>query len=273
MSKFLTGDSAYNYREKIGDDTEKILNFIKNYVKNHPEIPIKILGHSIKEYKSAQHRVFILPVNLETDDRIIDDDSIARWKNAIMDSTSSPEDGPKKIVARVWNGSARWWNLHSHKFLNCFHATKTHSSFSISDLARAEVAAYRVAQQMLEYTKMPQRRKKKDSTAGKTLTVCGKSSESFRDTIIPDVLYFSHDNIPQSEYDQDNKVCWALFSFVGNSSIHFSENNTGINNRVKNFFYTEELTKRMVKGVPGMTIFGTFYQSHLLKPQDKIPKV
>ena len=173
--------------------------FITNYIENNflRQNSDVSSSYTASEIISAQQKVFILtPSNGK-----------ASKKN--------------KLVARIWNGSARWWNLNSLFFESFFsddqQGSQQKSHTEIISLARAEVTAYRLVKEMLQ----PQET---------------KAENDILKVVLPEVLYFSHD----FEDDKDTfKPCWGLFSYVGKGSIYFSQR--------ENIFYNDLFTKSMIK--------------------------
>ena len=215
------------------DDKTKCPTFIIHYLKaNHPEISLDNKS-KILQIKSAQQQVFLLPV-LYHETNTTSNNQKNKWKNAIYNSQnnrkwkkintnelpntkSSMEEHEHssmvcikgKIIARVWKGSARWWNLNNAfsedivddmkvdldkktnmnptKNESKTIAPQTHNEYKRSNqndkqlseilkLAKAEVAAYRLAKHIFN-----------DDRTKQDANDCP--------FIFPDVLYFSHDTV------------------------------------------------------------------------------
>jgi Phosphotransferase enzyme family len=136
------------------------LNSLPGYINNFLQRQHTSSNHhayEVCEVKSAQQKIWIVKFTQQFQ---------SDWFDEI-------KAGGNQVVVRQWKGSARWWNLNINQ--------SSHES-----IARAEVAAYRIA-----YKALP------------TLW-------------IPKVLHFD------SYSDQDSSIYpWAIFSYVGKNAAHF----------------------------------------------------
>lgn len=186
--------------------------FVREYFKkNH--VNIDLVVEEIEEIKSAQQRVLFVPLRHRHHTKSLnlrnrDDPSLSIEENM----NTSMDSSRRKVVVRVWNGAARWWNLNTGCNNNNLHAERVDNNIDYGgegtlELARAEVEAYRISRNVFQDS---------SSVEGRMVV------ESKSDIIIPEVLYFSHD-----DYDDDSTKSsgpyWALFSYVGKDSIYFPQ--------------------------------------------------
>jgi hypothetical protein len=91
----------------------------------------------VNEAKSAQQTVLIVTIATSSTTVTIHDDlEHDAWRLAL-------DRGMNKLVVRLWNGSARWWNLHQN------------SESGLDGIARAEIAGYRLARLALSHKRQP----------------------------------------------------------------------------------------------------------------------
>ena len=158
---------------------------------------------SSDEVKSAQQQVFILTLcfDSETDHGSQRGEEIAPIAK-----------GNNKIVARVWKGSARWWNLNTND------ASGTRGG--VVDIARSEIAGYRMAR----------------AATSASNAASGTVSPEVDGVIIPEVIYFSCDyrrdkanNVVEAvEHRQkEEENPWAILSYVGEDSCYFQGDGNG----------------------------------------------
>ncbi|CAB9503673.1 expressed unknown protein [Seminavis robusta] len=121
------------------------------------------------ELKSAQQRVWIVDQVQKPSSKM----GSGEWERAL-------HVGRNKLVLRLWKASSCWWNLN-----RC-------NQNQVAELARSEVAGYRIAHRALSIH-------------------------------IPFVLYFSHDNNANDKSEKDEHP-WAILSYVGPDSLLFHEN-------------------------------------------------
>lgn len=218
----------------------KCPKFVVEFLKHHYN-PHIIVTH-IDEKKSAQQCVLILSTSLHRKD----EDNFIEVNPDIGESELTPNldnipsqfrdrlknalaRGNDKIVLRIWKGSARWWNL------NCPSSSGYIKSFfddSVIDIARAEIAGYRLARAAFHNIDNPA-------------------------IVIPEVLYFSSDNFCRANTMETGKFCtssfmscWAIFSYVGCGSVYFSSENINqgeSNPNSANIIYDSSFASRMIK--------------------------
>jgi hypothetical protein len=171
---------------------------------------------SVDEVKSAQQRVFILSLHFEAD-RSRDRKEAASpsvCSNASCDRIQRAlSKGNGKIVARIWKGSARWWNLNTND--------ASGARRGVGNIARSEIAGYRMARAAI--------------SASHASLACTTSSENDM-VIIPDVIYFSCDyrgdkanNVETVEHrheEEEEEDPWAILSYVGDESLYFQRNDS-----------------------------------------------
>jgi hypothetical protein len=144
---------------------------------------------SIVAVPSAQQYVWILHVQPNTDEQEDSRTNAESISNGWRDMCHSAlQMGTSQVVVRVWRGSARWWNLNSSK----------DEPASLLELARSEVAGYRMAHDILTINTI------------RPITMLHQ----------PQVLYFSHDN-PHDDVSHPYLTPWAIFSYVGATSQHY----------------------------------------------------
>ncbi len=108
-------------------------------------------------------------------------------------------EGERKLVLRIWKGSARWWNLNSNKAESC------------SVLAKAEVAGYRLARHAFEMYH--------------TQIQCTSTTSDYPLIHIPKVVhrhYETEQDDPPSDFLRDKDHCrnpWAVFSYAKVSDL------------------------------------------------------
>jgi hypothetical protein len=134
----------------VVDFPDHVLTFLQE---RHPPGEV-----AVEEAKSAQQKVWILTL-------VHHHPVQQQWSQSLL-------TGRNRLVVRQWRGSARWWNLNNS------------NEASPEDVARAEVAAYRLSYKALPHLAMPQ------------------------------LLHFDATN---HEYP------WAIFSYVGEHSTHFDD--------------------------------------------------
>jgi len=157
------------------------------------------------------------------------------------------KDGNDRIVLRIWNGGASWWNLNSNCYQTC------------TKIAKSEVAGYRVARRaLLMYTQHCMK-------VGHFKTEQQIESTSWNPTqvIIPDLLYFSLDNVNERKDIEKTKTPslvssfpFAIFSYVGNgsktigigaSNIDQENENDNANKSNQKWVFCDSLVRNMVK--------------------------
>ena len=178
---------------------------------------------SADEVKSAQQQVFILTLCFE--ESKTDHCSQQRGEETVPPSNENTRQisariqtaiskGNNKIVARVWKGSARWWNLNTNDASGTMRGK--------IDIARSEVAGYRIARAAM-------------STPHASANAGIVSSENDK-VIIPEVIYFSCDyrgdkansvveTVEHRQREEENP--WAILSYVGEDSCYFQGNTDG----------------------------------------------
>ena len=158
----------------------------------------------VSELQSAQQCVLILDIDPNSDEKK------SRMKSTINQAL---ENGQNRLVVRIWKGSARWWNLNSN--VNDSSGKTPFPTPSPVQLAKSEVAGYRIAHRALRVYNDYERSNEFDSQSWRKTNV-----------VIPQVLFFSHDNEPVGKECNISSVSypWAIFSFVGKASIFFPTN-------------------------------------------------
>jgi len=165
---------------------------------------------SIVAVPSAQQYVWILQIiqpnidGQEGTSRANNVESSNGWRDV---SHSALEMGTSQVVIRMWRGSARWWNLNSSK----------DEPVSLLELARAEVAGYRMAHDILTIDSSPMMLHQ------------------------PQVLYFSHDT--NHEVSHPYLAPWAMFSYVGATSQHYTPSKNGTHWRCDNGTFAATMIK------------------------------
>ena len=143
---------------------------------------------SVEEVKSAQQLVYVLTVDCDKCEPAGKNakGSVLRSENSDM-MIRALKIGRNRIVVRIWKASARWWNFN----------TNDARSDCILQMARAEIAGYRLARAALTSS----------------------------DIITPEVIHFSDDYSKQNTSAKEKGVSlpWALFTYIGEKSMHFGE--------------------------------------------------
>jgi len=160
----------------------------------------------VQELQSAQHQVLLLQFshlsknnnngNNSPTVALCDDDDDDAWNQALM-------NGSGRLIVRIWEGSSRWWNLHNQE-----EATATVTELSLQELARSEVAGYRIARRAFQQT-------------------CDYS-DAIR---IPAVLAFSLElsEVTGVVVQSVGSRCWAVMEYVGQQSTHFGQSTSNNN--------------------------------------------
>ena len=199
---------------------------------------------NVQRMKSAQQHVFLLKIEQQyrkREESMKDEDiTVQNGKQYRDDSRTlkllkeAIKNNNGKLILRIWENGARWWNLNLKHFFYQYYdnneikdddgdrntqrrqtqkrSSSNHDDSSIlcHDLAKAEVAGYRVAKRALEYYNC--RRQTKVAVVETSITDIDSCRNGWVETkvCIPTVVYFQQDNI---------KNPWGLFSFVGQDSI------------------------------------------------------
>ena len=189
----------------------------------------------VHRLKSAQQHVLLLTVRLkqlpnnacfETDAGKHDDQS----NDQLQLLKDSIKRGHGKIVLRIWKNGAKWWNLNLKQTcgVDCndnpeeiAKKRQYETQFLCHNLAKAEIAGYKVAKRGIEYYNHLRNEENFDNQWVET-NVC-----------IPCVIHFHCATI----HHQDNSYPWALLSYVGNESD-----------------YVKNLNMSTVKGVDGCDV-------------------
>lgn len=158
----------------------------------------------IQEVCSAQHLMFIATVSLQPPHTALDV-TAQQLRHKIQQQYNDDESA--MLVLRIWRGSARWWNFNRTSYSNA----------DVASLAIKEVSGYIAASLILDAV----------------------SSE----VIVPQLLYFSHANIPASKQHPDLMSPWAIFSFHGELSHYFHQQH----HQRKKYHDQGTFAKQMVK--------------------------
>mmetsp|Transcript_15105 Transcript_15105/g.17592 ORF Transcript_15105/g.17592 Transcript_15105/m.17592 type:complete len:574 (-) Transcript_15105:986-2707(-) len=188
--------------------------------------------------KSAQQSVLILNVKGTAGNyKAMNTESGKLLKNAI-------QNGNGKLILRIWKGGARWWKLNANEKTRDKRSEDNSIIWndkcnvcvdeSLCDqLAKAEVAGYRVARRTLEFYNSTLNQKTKKWQVSQ---VC-----------IPQIIYF-HDPTKGEQLTENsiNKMSmpWAIFSYVGLGSNYFQYKKAS---NCNDWIICDELVKNMVK--------------------------
>lgn len=168
---------------------------------------------SVEEVKSAQQLVYIITLRF-------DEAGGSRQEEASPPPHGSPNQassplqrvllsGGSKIVARVWKGSARWWNLNTNDAC---------TQSGVVNMARSEIAGYRMARAAI--------------SASRAYADASKASRENEMIDIPEVIYFScdyrvekADNAKKTgdhrQEEGELEYPWAILSYVGDGCCYF----------------------------------------------------
>ena len=198
---------------------------------------------SVDEVKSAQQQVFILSLCFETEtddcslreEEVVSSSGNENTRNTGSKNHAAIAKGRSKIVARVWKGSARWWNLNTNDASGTMRG--------MIDIARSEIAGYRMARAAM--------------SASYASANTGASSPENDEVIIPEVIYFSCDyrgtkannvveTVEHRQKEEENP--WAILSYVGEDSCYFQGDcNDPSPERSSPWIFDGQYAKDMVK--------------------------
>ena len=169
---------------------------------------------SVEEVKSAQQLVYIITLRFDEAGGSCQEEASPPLHGSPNEASTPWQrtlcSGRNKIVARVWKGSARWWNLNTNDAC---------TRRGVVNMARSEIAGYRMARAAI--------------SASHACADASKTSPENEMVVIPEVIYFSCDyrvdktdnakktvdHRQQKEEELENP--WAILSYVGDGSCYF----------------------------------------------------
>ena len=186
----------------------------------------------VERLKSAQQHVLLLSVTLPRLMFKSDDDNYSTRRDVLHSLYKAVKDGNGKIILRIWENGARWWNLNLKRLFhhNNVDTFNCDSVTLCNDLANAEVPGYKVAKRAIEYYN--NRCKEKISWVETNL-------------YIPNVIYFHESgSILTSSLSNRLHSPWALFSYVGEDSNYTNRNDR---NSCRKYKICDDFIHNMVK--------------------------